>query len=179
MGRSKSTPSVLSGSPLRKSPKATNLIEQLNHQRYLTGRAHGELAEAKRVYKEKTAAFKKSFLEKNSLEILPDEEDDCYDAYRAQLKENCKKEHFKMQGWKTQESAVLSSFEIKKEKLEKEIKTFRKLALEWKEAKTKEAKIPAAKIPKKRKSNDLKKKSAKKKKATSPPQTPTPRRRRT
>ena len=92
----------------------------MNHQRYLTGRAHGELAEAKRVYKEKTAAFKKSFLEKNSLEIVPDEEDDCYEAYRAQLKENCKKEHFKLRGWKTQESAVLSSFEIKKEKLDEE-----------------------------------------------------------
>jgi len=77
-----------------------------------------------------------------------------------------------MQSWKTQESAVLSSFEIKKEKLDKDIKTFRKMALEWKEAKTKEAK-QSAKIPikQKRKSSDSKKKSPKVKKAK-PAQTP-------
>ena len=78
-----------------------------------------------------------------------------------------------MQSWKTQESAVLSSFEIKKEKLDKDIKTFRKLAFEWKEAKTKEAK-QSAKIPikQKRKSSDSNKKSPKVKKAN-PAQPPT------
>jgi len=111
-----------------KNTKATNLMEQLYHQLYLTRQANGELADAQRLYKEKTDAFKKSYKENNSLEILPDEEDDCYDAYRAQLKENCKKEIHKGILAGRLQTAAVSAFEIKKEKLENEIKTFRKLA---------------------------------------------------
>jgi len=145
--------------------KATNLIEKLNHQRHLTGQAHGELADARRLYKEKTDTFKKNYLENNSLDVLPDEEDDCYEAYRAQLKEDCKSEHDKMQEWKNQEAATVSVFEIKKDALIENVRTFRKLVLEWKEAKS-------AKNHKKRKSTDSKKKSPKGKKVKPPPTPP-------
>ena len=81
------------------------------------------------------------------------------------MKEDCKNEHDKMQEWKNQEAATVSVFEIKKDALIENVRTFRKLVLEWKEAKS-------AKNHKKRKSTDSKKKSPKGKKVKPPPTPP-------
>ena len=145
--------------------KAIGLIEKLNHQRYLTGIAHGELADAKRVYKEKTDAFKKQYLRENmSLEFLPDEDDDCYEAYRAQLKKSngYKAATRKLKQWKTMEGGRVAELKKIKGALDEKVTTFRELVLEWKEAKSTNS-------PKKRKSTDSKKKSPQGKKAKPPP----------
>ena len=151
---------------------ATSLIEKINNLRYMSERAHGEVVDAQRLFKEKTDAFKKSYKEKNSLEILPDEEDDCYEDYRAQLKKDCKNEQNELQKWKHREGVATIKLPKWEEALDKEIKTSRNLVLEWKQAKIREAK-QSAKIPikQKRKSSDSNKKSPKVKKAK-PAQTP-------
>lgn len=115
-----------------------NLLEKLNHHHHIVCKLSGQAAQAKKTYVNKNDAFKRDFLKKNSLEFLPDDEDENYESYKTKMIHSSNSERLKKESAIKEKERAENEFELTRRTLDNKTNCFLKVVEEWEFAKVKE-----------------------------------------
>lgn len=83
----------------REHRNAKSLLERVEHFRFELAKADTEVDSAQKNFRKSASSFKKQYKSDNTLEDLPDTDDDGYNDYMKAKKAACKKELDKLDAW--------------------------------------------------------------------------------
>jgi len=140
----------------REHRNAKSLLERVEHFRFELAKADAEVDSAQKNFRKSASSFKKQYKSDNTLEDLPDTDDDGYNDYMKAKKAACKKELDKLDAWQKTKASSVKALDDATNIIEKQYLAFNSLKDDLKKFRDSESDLLDHTTPKKSRNDKYK-----------------------